>query len=272
MRFETRALDVVDAARALTFAVEVLHPLAAQRLPLVMLSHGNGGAQALYRTLRTHLAAHGYVVASFDHPGNHRRDDRLAGTPQNLVDRPRHISLAIDALLADPDAATMIDAGRVAVVGHSLGGYTALALAGGRATTRDGEDLPAATDPRVRALVLLAPAAFFFTAPGALADVDLPTLLLEAEHDAHTPASQGKRILDGVADRSKVVSRSIAGAGHFSFLDPFPPAMRRPSFAPANDPEGFDREAFHRVWPDEVRAFLDRALPPPSLSTPVPIA
>ena len=42
--------------------------------------------------------------------------------------------------------------------------------------------------------------------------------------------------------------------------------------APANDPEGFDRAAFHRVWPDEVRAFLDRALPPPSLSTPVATA
>ena len=36
--------------------------------------------------------------------------------------------------------------------------------------------------------------------------------------------------------------------------------MKAPSFLPATDPEGFDREQFHRELPREVRQFLDSQL------------
>jgi len=51
---------------------------------------------------------------------------------------------------------------------------------------------------------------------------------------------------------------TVTGAGHFSFLSPFPESMRSGDFAPAQDPIGFDREQFHREIPDLILKFLDQ--------------
>ncbi|MBQ1765106.1 MAG: alpha/beta fold hydrolase [Aquincola sp.] len=255
-------IDVVDAAGGIRFPAEVMgwpaDAAPAAPLPLAVLSHGNGGSYQIYRALCHALVAAGWVVAAFDHPGNHRKDDRLKGTLQNLQDRPRHVGLVISEVLAR----LPIDSQRIAVIGHSLGAYTALAVAGGQAHARSGEAVAPAHDARVNALVLLAPAAFFFQAPGALRAVNLPILLMEAEHDDITPLSQGEIIRQGVADARRVDSRVVPGAGHFSFITPFPKALVKPGFAPSQDPPGFDREAFHRHYPQDIVAWLNQTLPP----------
>ncbi len=254
-------VEIVDPAGGIRFQAELMGAEALTApTPLALLSHGNGGSYRIYRALCAALVEAGWVVAAFDHPGNHRKDDRLKGSQQNLEDRPRHVSLLIDAVLARLPIAPR----RIAVIGHSLGGYTALALAGGRGHTRERQPLTLQPDPRVQALVLLAPAVFWFGAPDALRAVSVPVLVLEGEHDEVTPAWHGQLVADGVADPHQVTRRSEAGAGHFSFITPFPPALRRPEFPPANDPEGFDREAFHRRYPAEVVAFLNRVLPAPA--------
>jgi predicted dienelactone hydrolase len=236
-------------------------PLAAGSRPLVIVSHGSGGSHLLYRELATHLARCGYVVALPEHPGNNRNDNALEGTPRNLVDRPRHLSLVIDALVADPRIGPGLQVGSVAVVGHSMGGYTALALAGGQPSTEDRQPLDVTPDARVKALVLLAPATAWFMAPGALRRVDVPILMLSAEHDSFTPGWHADIVRHGVAGRGQLVARVVKNAGHFSFLSPFPAALRRPGFLPATDPEGFDREAFHARLPAEIGDFLDTRLP-----------
>jgi hypothetical protein len=77
-----------------------------------------------------------------------------------------------------------------------------------------------------------------------------------AERDEQTPPFHAEIILRGVADPRRVSHRCIAGASHYAFLTPFPPAMRRPGFVPAQDPEGFDRAALHRTLDDEIATFL----------------
>lgn len=226
--------------------------------PLVVISHGTGSSQFVMRTLGLHLARHGFVVAVPEHPRNNRNNNELAGTAENLEQRPRHLSQVIDWAMAEFGTAAS-----VAIIGHSLGGYTALAVAGGRPAAfahecpdQQARPIPVTPDPRVKALVLLAPAAAWFPAPGALSEVRVPILMLTAEKDPHTPEGHGEIVKRGVA--SVVEHRVISNAGHFSFLSPFPPAMVNAAFAPSQDPPGFDRAGFHQEMNAEILAFLRR--------------
>ncbi|HTY50637.1 MAG TPA: alpha/beta fold hydrolase [Steroidobacteraceae bacterium] len=236
-------------------------PAAAGRFPLAVISHGGGGSPLLYRTLSTYLTRHGWAVACPRHPGNSLGDNALGESDETLASRPRHIHRVIDAMYADAAlGGSLLPA--VAVIGHSMGGYTALAVAGGVPWTRERRRIQTVTDDRVRALVLMAPAAAFFAPAGSLAGVTAPILLLTAEHDLITPAWQADIVQQGVPDPRRVTRRTIPNAGHFSFLSPFPPPMRNAGFPPSQDPPGFDREAFHRTLPAEILAWLQAHLAP----------
>lgn len=279
--------QLADTSAGLTFPMLIMYPTEAQEqterlgpyalelakgaapgegpYPLVLLSHGTGGTPLVYRTLARYLARSGFIVGMPEHPLNHRGDNRLEGTIQNLAYRPRHLRLAIDWFLGPDNDRLAIKPGAVSVIGHSLGGYTALAAAGGRPLSLpeespDGQPQPIEVEPddRIASLVLLAPASVWFRSKGALQAVDLPILMLDAEKDPFTPALHAQWIVGGVADPGKVQYETIAGAGHFSFLSPFPPEMRHPSFLPSQDPPGFDREAFHARLNAEITVFLRR--------------
>jgi predicted dienelactone hydrolase len=238
-------------------------PVAGEHRPLVILSHGGGGTPWVYRDLAASLAREGFVVVLPEHPGNCRRDNRLEGTPANLENRPRHLRLALDAAFASADLAPHLVPDRAAVIGHSMGGYTALALAGGRPSalpneTPDGLAHPVATAPdaRVKSLVLLAPATPWFMAEGALGGVDLPVLIWTGDRDEISPDFYADIVRRGVRDAAKVDHRIAAGAGHFSFLSPFPPAMTGPHVPASQDPPGFDRVAFFPALLAGILGFL----------------
>jgi predicted dienelactone hydrolase len=236
--------------------VSVDAPPAPGRFPLVLISHGSGGSPLLYRSLSLALARQGYFVALPKHPGNSLGDDDLATTLENLRNRPRQLLRLLDGLRADAVLGAAIADEPVTAIGHSLGGYTVLCLAGGEPWTRTRERIEVPHDPRLGALVLLAPACGFFLAPGALRTVTARILALTAEHDELTPDSQIRAALAGVPDASRVTIHTVPDAGHFSFLSPFPPAMHTPQFAPAQDPSGFDRERFHETLPATVLQWI----------------
>ena len=95
--------------------------------PLVVLSHGMFGNARNQAWLADRLVAQGYAVAAIDHPGT-STFNRDPDHQRQLWNRPRDISRVIDHLADDP----RIDASRIYMAGHSLGGFTAVALAGGR--------------------------------------------------------------------------------------------------------------------------------------------
>src|SRR5262249_57136346 len=99
--------------------------------------HGNDGIRFQSFFFTAHLASHGYVVVSPDHRGN-TFVDALVGIvdPNVAVNRPLDMSFLIDQFLAfDGESgnffANAIHPSRIGASGHSFGGYTVLALAGG---------------------------------------------------------------------------------------------------------------------------------------------
>jgi predicted dienelactone hydrolase len=113
----------VDAAKKAT-------PLEGQR-PFVVLSHGMYGNERNQNWLAEALVTKGYIVASLSHPGTSSwlRD---TGDARQLWERPRDVSRVISHLLDDDTFAPRIDPKNIFMGGHSLGGWTAVWLAGGR--------------------------------------------------------------------------------------------------------------------------------------------
>jgi len=234
---------------------------------LAVISHGTGGSHLLYRTLAAHLARNGFVVALPEHPRNNRNNNELGGTAENMENRPRHLRIAIDWAFADAQLKPELKRGQVAIIGHSLGGYTALALAGGRpvAFAHETPELKArpmevTPDERVKALVLLAPATPWFKGHGALQAVDVPILMLTGEKDEYVTEWHANVVKWGLDERVLLEHRVVPGAGHYSFLSPYPAAMTRAEFAPSQDPPGFDRLRFHSEMNAEILAFLRRVM------------
>jgi len=260
-------------------------PPADGTLGLIVISHGSGGLALNHWDLAMALAAHGYVVAAPAHPRGKGND--VSGDVV-WIGRPKQVARVIDAVLADPSLGPHVQRGRVGVVGHSNGGYTALAIAGalptplalmdhcgrhaaddpkfcsfGGAATREatarGGAIPDVRDPRVRAIVLLAPNALPFTDEG-LGKVAVPVRLYAAERDDLTLVRyHAERLARALPrDREYVVVR---GAGHFSFVAGFPVLLKILAGEAARDPEGFNRDALHATMNPEIVDFFDRKLP-----------
>jgi predicted dienelactone hydrolase len=231
----------------------------AKPYPLVVFSHGYALSPIVYSTLVEHYASRGYVVLASEH--NETFDGSLTGFWKALIDRPVDIHRTIDYAerLTKPGAplAGMIDLDKIAVVGHSYGGYTALAAGGARfdfaayktrcaalsaddprnffcgpvvpkesdMATRAGLDKvpsglwPSSGDPRVKAVISMAGDAYLFDQRG-LAKLKVPVMAMGGTVDEGTPYTWGaKPTYDHAASRDKTLV-TFPGAGHMLFLDP----------------------------------------------------
>jgi predicted dienelactone hydrolase len=235
------------------------------RFPLVLISHGSGGGNLLYRTLAHYLAGHGFIVGMPEHPFNNFNNNTLEGTLENLESRPRHINIAIDWFLGSEKFSRSIKSDSISIIGHSTGGCTALTVAGGVPTSLPNESLDGkprqinvAHDIKISSLVLLAPGTVWFQEKGALGGVDIPILMINAKKDEFIEPFQAQIVMEGVVDSSKVEQRIVENAGHFSFLSPFSEFMITPEFFPAMDPDGFDRQKFHNELNLWIYDFLSK--------------
>lgn len=252
------------------FDVALKAPIKQGHFPLVIISHGSGSSKQVFRTLAEYLAQNGFIVCMPEHPFNNRNDNTHADTIENLNDRPRHISESIHWILSNSKWKHSIQKNHVAIIGHSIGGYTALALAGGIPHTKHqiqhdphtkithAQQIDVKPDQRIKAVVLLAPATGWFKSPGALRQVKVPILMLSGEKDTITPLFHAEIVKGGITNHAQVTHRVVENAGHFSFLSPFPDSMKTPNFPPAYDPDGFDREKFHAEMNAEIVRFLKK--------------
>jgi predicted dienelactone hydrolase len=163
--------------------------------PLVVYSHGSGGLRYIHSSYTEAIASYGYVVVAPDHTGN-TAVDRLANAETEFevtaFNRPNDVKAVIDAMLdpARPETAgfvASVDPERIAVTGHSFGGFTTYAMVSGYTNSLG----TFAADPRVDAIIPMAPA----TGNGdgrLLTDADLaaitvPALVMVGTNDQTTP-------------------------------------------------------------------------------------
>jgi predicted dienelactone hydrolase len=189
-------------------------PDCTESRPLLAFSHGSGGVRYQSAFLTEHLASHGWVVVAPDHRGN-TFVDAIPNFPELVLRRPQDIVDAVDAALVEPVLDGCLADDTYAVAGHSFGGYTSFALAGAEVNSPAGGTVDLG-DPRVTAVVGLAP----WDAAGGITDgtreVAVPTLVLTGALDETTPLAQVHRLYDPLVVEERWLGVFPEG-GHFSF-------------------------------------------------------
>jgi dienelactone hydrolase len=175
--------QVVDARRGRRLPLAVWRPEHPAPAPVIVFSHHAGGTRRASSFLCRHLAEHGYVVAAIDHsevaapelapPEAETEPDRQARVAEILASRVPDVRVLLDHLMTS-GLCGAVDRDRVGVVGHSLGGWTALAVA--------------QADERLHSVVALAPGGAARPRPGVPRlplefRRAVPTLYLTGEDD-----------------------------------------------------------------------------------------
>ncbi|MDJ0702867.1 MAG: alpha/beta fold hydrolase [Leptolyngbyaceae cyanobacterium MO_188.B28] len=229
--WQTETLKLYDRSRDRAFEVDLYSPPSPSStpIPVLAISHGLGANRTSFAELAQHLASHGFAVAVLDHPGSSSQqlENLLKGTvsevfePREFIDRPKDVSFLLDELQrrnqtnASPHAHLNLE--QVGVIGHSLGGYTALALAGaeldfGRlradctfdrgglhlanlslllqcvALNGENEPHPPLWDQRVQAVFTMNSISGSVFGPSGLRQVQVPVMLVAGSDDSIAPA------------------------------------------------------------------------------------
>ncbi len=187
-------------------------PATCPPVPLVLYSHGLGGCALQTLFFTEELARHGYVVAAPDHQdavcaigsdelrfGNMRTDQSFLEpkrwNDRSEIDRLRDLRAVIRLIADDPQLGRAADVQRIGAVGHSLGGYTALAMAGG---------WPSWKHEDVKAVLAFSPYVMPFVAHGTLARLNVPVMYQGAQfdlgHHAQHRRSAGRLCSDRAAE------------------------------------------------------------------------
>jgi len=241
--------------------------------PVILMTHGFGANRDNYAYLAQHLASYGFAVVAPEHPGSNLayRQEFLAGnladlvSPMEYVSRSLDLTYTLDYLQAQADAgsdwAKQLNLEQVGVFGNSLGGTTALSIAGARidANRLQGEcqedqntldlavilqcpakHLPPVdydlTDPRIDAAIAAYPLTSVLFGPAGMGAIAVPTLILSGGNDIIAPAVQ-EQIHPFVWMNEPDRYLAVIGSGtHFStsddrFITNFPSFLKAPDTA-----------------------------------------
>lgn len=287
--------DRIDA-NGVFKGIAVYHdsPLAKGPFPLILLAHGSGGNNGNQGYLAKALATSGYIVAAANHPdsttGNVNAKEGMKAWKQT-----QDLSFLISALLKDNRFKTSINSEQIGVIGHSKGGYSALALAGVRVSKSAFVSLcqtkpsdpncafllffgadPANldklafeddySDPRIKFAVALDAGYQPMMTRQSLAAITTPVLWMAVEYysPAHKMINLDKPENFAHIPQSVGHYTKLNDASHFAFLSE---CTEMASVILAEDGEGFicedgqrTRADIHREVIDRIQQFIEQTL------------
>lgn len=216
--------------------------------PVIIFSHGFHGCNTQSLYLMTALSHAGYAIFAPNHHdavclGTGRLGKRFTRpivafqdahgwSDKTYADRDQDIEKLLNALESDPHyKSSPFDLKHVGLVGHSLGGYTVLGVAGA---------WPKWKDPRVKAVLALSPYTNPFLLNKTLGGLDAPVMYQGGTKDFGITPFITKP--DGAYAESPAPKYLVVfdGAGHLAWTDA--------------------RDTFHPSIDEYSRAFLDRYL------------
>jgi predicted dienelactone hydrolase len=209
---ELCSFEAHDEARGRTFPIDVWEPAGATNPPLIVYSHASLQHRRIATFLCKHLCSQGYVVAAMDHSETVAAELRRPASETDEQKRARWQAV-IDSRV--PDVRFLLDelgaTGKVGIVGHSFGGWTALAAPD--------------VEPRIAAIVALAPGGASNPRPGILPGRldfrwgrEIPTLLIAAENDTSLPLDGMFEIFDRIPSAQKKMA-VLHRADHMHVVD-----------------------------------------------------
>lgn len=151
--------------------VRVSFPRAEGRYPVILFSHGAYSSKDLYTPILDHWATHGFVVIAPTHIDSTALGVERGDPNVGLLwpTRVQDLSFLLDSMAEIegrvPKLAGKPDLTQVAATGHSLGGLTAMAMAGASTLDRETQQRQRFADPRIKVGVFISP-------PGALPIID----------------------------------------------------------------------------------------------------
>jgi predicted dienelactone hydrolase len=255
---QQQTLTFTDRRRNRIIPVDIYSSRVEAQAPLVVISHGFGANRKFSEYLARHLASHGVTVAAIEHPGSNLTSVNSASASGNLadlmpasefLDRPKDVTFLLNELAklnSQPGQLQgKLNTEKVTVIGHSLGGYTALALVGGELDLKDlrqycqnsltfgespgdwlqctaaplGDRKIQLKDERVKSAIALNPLVGKLFGKNGLSKITNPVLILSGTEDSLTPALN-HQIQPFTQLRGTKYLLTAIGGTHLSISDP----------------------------------------------------
>lgn len=227
--------------------------------PLVVIAPGLNSNFQAFTYIADHLASYGFAIAGIDFPESDaaRMQDSLQGldafpNPNAWLEQPKDVTLVLDTLAqkaaTDPAWQGKFDTNNVGILGHSLGGYTAIASGGATLEWPEllqqceqlnqpnqinlnpallwqcqgvGSAPPASNlrDERIKAVLAINPVTNPIFGPDGMKNLAVPTLIVAGSKDIFAPPVPEQIIPFSLIEDVDKYLLLVQNGTHLSFLE-----------------------------------------------------
>jgi len=258
---QKHTLKFFDLSRHRQLLTDLYVPNVQSPAPIIVISHGLGTDSSNFRYLASHLASYGFAVVVPNHSASDTKElrspinDRAIEVRQadEFTDRPLDVKYILNQLekanQSDSRFKGQLNLQQVGVFGQSLGGYTALALAGAKINFEQlqkdcqpellhdtwnmslllqcralalkngqfGQEVNL-RDERVKAAIAVNPITSSIFGQAGLSEIKIPVMVVGSSDDTVAPALFEQILPFSWFANSQKYLVMLVGASHFSTI------------------------------------------------------